>query len=188
MINNQGDQHQLNIKPAIEALLVEVSCNCHFEDNDSVDVYPTYPCVDKTVKFHIQKVLPAVWTKTPGLTLPSWDKTMPQFDNLDDCLNENWINSNSKNQSIPTITYRSLKFYGPTMTFKRTQDRSLPNIPDPEENKYLELKKINPKRGVPRTSPNSPISSSKLRARQMKHSVIDDTKNYINLPQTERVK
>ncbi|KAF5270981.1 hypothetical protein FQA39_LY08284 [Lamprigera yunnana] len=104
-ISCQGERHQLNIEPGIGALLVEVPCYCHFEDNDGIDVYPTYPCVDKTIKFHIQKVLPAVWTKTPGLTLPSWDKTMPQFDDLNDCLNERWINANSDSQSTPIITY-----------------------------------------------------------------------------------
>ncbi|KAF5296813.1 hypothetical protein FQA39_LY12331 [Lamprigera yunnana] len=179
-ISCQAEQHQFKIEPGIGALLVEVPCYCHFEDNDGVDVYPTYPCVDKTVKFHIQKVLPAVWTKTPGLTLPSWDK-MPQFDNLNDCLNEKWINANSDNQSTPIIKYfviansiiiilstltysylhcktqrkflvdpnrkinpshkksfkfRSLKLSGPTMTFKRAQEKSLPDIPNSEEKEY----------------------------------------------------
>ncbi|KAF5302840.1 hypothetical protein FQA39_LY02020 [Lamprigera yunnana] len=232
-ISCQGERHQLNIEPGIGALLVEVPCYCHFEDNDGIDVYPTYPCVDKTIKFHIQKVLPAVWTKTPGLTLPSWDKTMPQFDDLNDCLNERWINADSDNQSTPIITYfviansiiiilstltyiylhcktqrkflvdpnrkmnpsdkksfrfRSLKLSGPTMTFKRAQERSLPDIPNTEENEYLDPNEINPSRDVPRPPPNSTASPARLRPTQTELSAKDEMKTYINLPQTLRVK
>ncbi|KAF5281037.1 hypothetical protein FQA39_LY05242 [Lamprigera yunnana] len=232
-ISCQGEQHQLNIKPRIGALLAEVPCYCHFEDNDGIDVYPTYPCVDKTIQFHIQEVLPAVWTKTPGLTLPSWDKTMPQFDVLNDCLNERWINANSDNQSTPIITYfviansiiiilstltyiylhcktqrkllvdpnrkinpsnkksfrfRSLKLSGPTMTFKRAQERSLPDIPNSEENEYLDPNEINSPRDMPRPPPNSPASPARLRPTQTKLSAKDEVKTYINLPQTLRVK
>ncbi|KAF5294437.1 hypothetical protein FQA39_LY13422 [Lamprigera yunnana] len=105
MIRCEEDQYNLNINPNLGVLLIEVPCHCQFEDGNSTDVYPTFPCVDKTIKFGLQTVLPAIWTKTPGLTIPSWDKTMPQFGNLDDCLKEKWINTNSENQSTHTITY-----------------------------------------------------------------------------------
>ncbi|KAF5305195.1 hypothetical protein FQA39_LY09283 [Lamprigera yunnana] len=85
---------------------------------------------------------------------------------------------------------RSLKF---SNSRERTQKRSLPNIPDPDKNEYLEpnvihileISKSNPRHGVSPTLPNSP---SKSRPRQLEHSAIDDTKNYLNLPQTVRVK
>ncbi|KAF5277555.1 hypothetical protein FQA39_LY18467 [Lamprigera yunnana] len=208
-IKCQGEQYKLNIDPNLGALLIDVPCHCQFEDGNSTDVYPTFPCVDKAIKFGLQTVLPAIWTKTPGLTLPSWDKTMPQFDNLDDCLNEKWINTNSENQSIPTITYyvianfilitlstltyvflhcktqrkflyytdrkinpshkksfrfRSLKLSGPIKTFKRAQERSLPDVPD--GNEYLEPNEINPRHETIRVPPNSPNSSSKSRPTQ----------------------
>ncbi|KAF5292313.1 hypothetical protein FQA39_LY03347 [Lamprigera yunnana] len=174
-IRCQEEQYKLNIDPNLGALLIDVPCHCQFEDGDSTDVYPTFPCVDKTIKFGLQTVLPAIWTKTPGLTLPSWDKTMPQFDNLDDCLNEKWININSENQAIPTITFRSLKLSGPTKTFKRARERSLPDIPD--ENEYLDSNEINPQHETPRVPPNLP---SRSRPTQFESSATSDTKNYIN--------
>ncbi|KAF5301790.1 hypothetical protein FQA39_LY10575 [Lamprigera yunnana] len=212
---------------------LRISCQGEHQLNIEPDVYPTYPCVDKTVKFHIQKVLQAVWTKTPGLTLPSWDKMMPQFDYLNDCLNEKWINAISNNQSTPIITYfviansiiiilitltytylhcktqrkflvdpnqkmnpsdkksfkfRSLKLPGPTMRFKRAQERLLPGIPNPEENEYLDPNEIHPPRDAPRPPPNSPTSPSRLRPTQTELSAKDEVKTYMNLPQTVRVK
>ncbi|KAF5297524.1 hypothetical protein FQA39_LY19257 [Lamprigera yunnana] len=160
-IRCQGEQYKLNIDPNLGALLIDVPCHCQFEDGDSTDVYPTFPCVDKTIKFGLQTVLPAIWTKTPGLTLPSWDKTMPQFDNLDDCLNEKWININSENQAIPTITYYVIaNFILITL-----------NIPD--ENEYLDPNEINPQHETPRVPPNLP---SRSRPTQFESSATSDTK------------
>ncbi|KAF5277554.1 hypothetical protein FQA39_LY18466 [Lamprigera yunnana] len=66
-IKCQGEQYKLNIDPNLGALLIDVPCHCQFEDGNSTDVYPTFPCVDKAIKFGLQTVLPAIWTKTPGL-------------------------------------------------------------------------------------------------------------------------
>ncbi|KAF5286317.1 hypothetical protein FQA39_LY04215 [Lamprigera yunnana] len=59
-IRCQGEQYKLNIDPNLGALLIDVPCHCQFEDGDSTDVYPTFPCVDKTIKFGLQTVLPAI--------------------------------------------------------------------------------------------------------------------------------
>ncbi|KAF5305888.1 hypothetical protein FQA39_LY09127 [Lamprigera yunnana] len=69
------------------------------------------------------------------------------------------------------------------MTFKRAQERSLPGVPNSEENEYLDPNEINPPRDVPRPPPNSPASPSRLRPTQTELSAKDKVKTYINLPQ-----
>ncbi|KAF5292314.1 hypothetical protein FQA39_LY03348 [Lamprigera yunnana] len=70
-IRCQKEQYNLNNNSNLRALIIDVPCHCQFEDGNRTDEYPTFPCVDKTIKFGLQTVLPAIWTKTPGLTLPS---------------------------------------------------------------------------------------------------------------------
>ncbi|KAK4880410.1 hypothetical protein RN001_008556 [Aquatica leii] len=97
--------HNLTINPNIGSLWVDIPCYCYFKDNSLKNIYPTYPCVDKTITYSTRQVIPAVWSKFPGLTLPSWETTMPQFDNLNSCLNEAWIENHQDEVSTPKITY-----------------------------------------------------------------------------------
>lgn len=102
------ESHAVNTSGTIGTLLITVPCKCYFYDEDGEEQYPRYPCVDNTVTFETRKVIPAVWIKYDGLTLPPYEKILPQFEQLEDCLNGNWIEEQQQvHSSIPTLTYIS---------------------------------------------------------------------------------
>ncbi|KAK4876007.1 hypothetical protein RN001_012429 [Aquatica leii] len=101
----QEEAYNLTIDPNIGSLWIDVPCGCTFQDNENITTYPTYRCIDKTITYGRRHLVPAVWSQFQGLTLSSWDSTLPQFDNLHNCLNKNWIEENVKSSSTPVITY-----------------------------------------------------------------------------------
>ncbi|KAF5289488.1 hypothetical protein FQR65_LT11862 [Abscondita terminalis] len=62
-------------------------------------------CVDKTITYNRKQLLPAVWSQVPGLTLSPWDSQLLQFDSLQNCLDQNWIDENIKDSSTSILTY-----------------------------------------------------------------------------------
>ncbi|KAF5297255.1 hypothetical protein FQR65_LT10027 [Abscondita terminalis] len=99
------ETHLLTINPNIGSLWLDVPCGCQFKDNSNDTVYPTYRCVDKTITYGRKHQLPAVWSQVPGLTLSPWDSQLLQFDSLQNCLDQNWIEENIKDSSTPILTY-----------------------------------------------------------------------------------
>ncbi|KAK4882976.1 hypothetical protein RN001_006295 [Aquatica leii] len=101
----QEETYNLTIDPNIGSLWIDVPCGCTFQDDENITDYPTYRCIDKSITYGRRHLLPAVWSQFPGLTLTPWDSALPQFDNLHNCLNKNWIEENVKSSSTPVITY-----------------------------------------------------------------------------------
>ncbi|KAK4882978.1 hypothetical protein RN001_006297 [Aquatica leii] len=101
----QEETYNLTIDPNIGSLWIDVPCGCTFQDDENITDYPTYRCIDKSITYGQRHLLPAVWSQFPGLTLTPWDSALPQFDNLHNCLNKNWIEENVKSSSTPVITY-----------------------------------------------------------------------------------
>ncbi|KAK4883981.1 hypothetical protein RN001_000252 [Aquatica leii] len=105
VLKRQEETYNLTIDSNIGSLWIDAPCGCTFQDNENITTYPTYRCIDKTITYGRRHLVPAVWSQFQGLTLPSWDSTLPQFDNLHNCLNKNWIEENVKSSSTPVITY-----------------------------------------------------------------------------------
>ncbi|KAK4885050.1 hypothetical protein RN001_001321 [Aquatica leii] len=185
--------HNLTINPNIGSLWVDIPCYCYFKDNSLKNIYPTYPCVDKTITYSTRQVIPAVWSKFPGLTLPSWETTMPQFDNLNSCLNEAWIENHQDEVSTPKITYFVIMNFiliivvSCTYTYLYVQLRHkflyyTPYKVNPSDKKSFNIKKVK--------FSNPVVTFTKLHERPLPETPIQEEENEylspdeINLPST----